>query len=207
MLARPEGGEVSRFLGRPVPIGPFDNAAIHTQLLSGLPGPSVAVPIEVKNLRDWIYPSSQELYQLLDKSARLQQTCSDVPIVPVLICRRANVTAFRMAKDLGFYIIATSRQYITAVDEDDLLEVRQELGFTDLALHEGADELIVRRFTRVFPIQPEQRASRWALTSAHPQIRQIFAESRTSVGRVRSRNLEILRDLADEAGLYETEGW
>jgi len=25
----------------------------------------VAVPIEVKNLRDWIYPSSQELYQLL----------------------------------------------------------------------------------------------------------------------------------------------
>lgn len=28
------------------------------------------MPIEAKNVRQWIYPRTQELYQLLDKSAR-----------------------------------------------------------------------------------------------------------------------------------------
>ncbi len=32
----------------------------------------MTVPIEVKNIRHWIYPGAWELHQLLDKAARLQ---------------------------------------------------------------------------------------------------------------------------------------
>lgn len=84
-LARPEGGEVEKFLGHPVPVSKLDNAAILTLLVDGVPGSSVAVPIEVKNIRDWIYPSSQELYQLLEKASLLQQLRPDVLMVPVFI--------------------------------------------------------------------------------------------------------------------------
>lgn len=34
----------------------------------GSPGGSVVIPVEVKNVRDWLYPSSPEPYQLLEKA-------------------------------------------------------------------------------------------------------------------------------------------
>lgn len=207
-LARPGGGEVPQFLARPVPVSALDNAAILTVLEDGLPGTSVALPIEVKNIRDWIYPSSQEPYQLLEKAALLQQQRPDALILPVLICRRAHMTAFRMAKDLGFYIIDTRRQYIGAVEEHKLEEVRSELGFLDLRMQQGADERIARRFTQTLPPSAGQRAQRWAITAGDPHIRDLFTASRASGHIVqRSHNVEVLKDLAQRCGLYENKGW
>jgi hypothetical protein len=122
-LMNPSGGQVSTFLGSTIN-GPLDHAVIFTPITdAGLPGQPIAVPVEVKNLRDWIYPSSQEPYQLLDKAAKLRRLHPDVPIVPVLVCRRAHYTAFKMARDMGFFIIEARRQYIGLVDEEKLDEV------------------------------------------------------------------------------------
>jgi len=141
-LENPRAGTAATFLGMTVPIGPLDNAALLPTVESGLPGPTVAVPIEVKNLRDWLYPNNAEVYQLLTKAAKLQQARPGVPIMPLLIARRIHITTFRMFKDLGAYGIQTKRQYIGAVDGGDerIQEVRTGLGFFDLIhLTEGGD--------------------------------------------------------------------
>src|SRR5206468_4108109 len=54
------GREVDKLLGIPVH-GPLDAAAHYlVRYPGGIPGPVITVPVEAKNLRDWIYPSSRE---------------------------------------------------------------------------------------------------------------------------------------------------
>ena len=92
-LLRPDGGEVGQIAGRPVPGGSLDNAAFHTGVgVDGLPGTTKLMPIEAKNVRQWIYPRTQELYQLLDKSARLRVANPDLPVMPIFVCRRVLVS-------------------------------------------------------------------------------------------------------------------
>jgi hypothetical protein len=101
-MMRPAGGSVSEFLGCEIR-GPLDSAVIFTPMShDGLPGQPIAVPIEVKNIRDWIYPSSQELYQLLEKAAQLKQLRPEIPIVPLLVCRRA---LYRIQDGQGSWIL------------------------------------------------------------------------------------------------------
>jgi len=64
-LEKPAGGDVDRLFGHAVPIGPLDNAAhlyVPTENYRDVP---ILIPVEVKNLRSWIYPQTVELYQLL----------------------------------------------------------------------------------------------------------------------------------------------
>src|SRR5215217_3929630 len=98
-LFEPRQGQVSSVFGQPVP-GRIDNGGT-LQLVDGhgRPTGSAAVLIEVKNVHHWIYPSSDELYQILDKASRLQVALPDVDFVPVLVCRRGHPTLFKMAKD------------------------------------------------------------------------------------------------------------
>ena len=115
-----------------------------------MPAPAVLVAIEAKNLRQWIYPQTQELYQLLDKSAQLRLAHPEFGVMPVLVCRRAHYLASKMAQQVGFHIIQTRRQYVrpavAATDEDARLfqEVNTELEY-DLELHEGVVEQMVNQ--------------------------------------------------------------
>lgn len=67
-IFNPDGREVNRLFNAPIAGGPLDAAA---QLI--IEGDEteeiVTVPMEVKNLRSWIYPRAEELFQLLDKAA------------------------------------------------------------------------------------------------------------------------------------------
>lgn len=205
-LMRPEGGNVSQFLGQQMH-GRLDNAAILTPIHNDLPGPPIAIPIEVKNQRDWIHPTSQEPYQLLDKAATLQAAQPAVPILPVLVARRAHPIAFKMAKQMGFFIVETRRQYISPVDHDALNQVRAELGFRDLMVQQGVDEKLVRLFGQVLPNDAAERADRWALTASDGAIRLAFHELRHDSNlRHRAHMVEVLRQLADRAGVNEG-GW
>jgi hypothetical protein len=161
-LASPGGPGVSEFLGITVPVGALDSAAIRTTFVDGLPTGYTAIPIEVKNLRDWIYPTSQELFQLLDKSAQLQVARPGVDMVPILVSRRVHITTMRMAKDLGFFVIPTRRQYITpSVDERLITEVRSGLGFLDLVATDEADRLITAYFVKHLPKVLDRTVERW----------------------------------------------
>jgi hypothetical protein len=167
-LVQPDRGEVHRLLNDDVPGGPLDNAAWLNPLDRNTftpTGQSFLVPIEVKNIRPWIYPTSRELHQLLHKAAAIQQTHPEINIVPVLVCRRAHYVAFKMATQLGFYILETKRQYIrpNLPDPAHLEEVRQELGYLDLEPHDGPINAMVRHFTHLLPARAAEAARRWKI--------------------------------------------
>ncbi len=205
-LVNPSGGQVSNLLGYALD-GPLDHAIILTPINDeGLPEAPVVVPIEVKNIRDWIYPSSQELYQLLDKAARLQQYQPTLPIVPVLVCRRAHYTTYKMAKDLGFFIVQAHRQYIASVDTERLAEVQAELGFLDLVEHRGSDPQLVHMFANVFTKHASEFSVRWQRTAMDRELCSVFPHMRNdSSATRRGDTLEVLRDYAERAGC--TGGW
>jgi len=171
-LIRPEGGPVDTIFGTPVPGGALDDAA-HLQLVDhqGLPTGSVFIPIEVKNVREWLYPSASELYQLLDKAVRLQALHPTLPIAPVLVCRRAPYFTMNMAKQLGFFVAQTRNQFIRRVTEvldDDgrlLREVQRELGFHDLIATESVHLSLARLYSDTLPTVARRTAETFALSA------------------------------------------
>lgn len=130
--AAPGAGPVSQILNVRLN-GAADSGGFMSPLVGGIPQAPVTVLIEVKSIREWIYPAASELFQVLHKCLLLKHAHPAVPVVPILVCRRAQETAFYMAKQLGFIIIEIGAQFLgDTVPEEQLLQVRNELGFTDL---------------------------------------------------------------------------
>jgi hypothetical protein len=163
-LENPATGQASRVLETEVPGGPLDNAA-HIYL--GNPARRYSIIVEVKSRRDWMYQDSSELYQVLYKAAALKRLLPDESIIPVLVCRRAHLTAFRMLKDLGGYIIESREQWLppnnSRVEQSALLEVRNELNFLDLRTAPGdwINQLLRRQFATYLPNALPDQAERW----------------------------------------------
>lgn len=94
----------------------------------------IPIGVEVKNVRQILYQTSREVWDLLLKLA----TFPDV--VPVLICSWAQVTLFRMFADLGATAHYTQTQYFSAeIDEARFREVTLSLGFRDARRMPDAD--------------------------------------------------------------------
>jgi hypothetical protein len=90
----PGAGAVARLLGLSLP-GPLDSAGVTVPISAdGTPGDAVTLLFEVKNIRQWIYPSAPEPYQLLAKGVLVQQARPDAAVVPILVCvcRKAHIT-------------------------------------------------------------------------------------------------------------------
>lgn len=81
--------EVPELLGVPLR-GPLDSAAyLITKGGDDMPYLIVA-PIEMKNRRLVLYPTHDEVHQLLHKTATVQNRKPEASILPILICRRAH---------------------------------------------------------------------------------------------------------------------
>lgn len=133
-------------------------------------GRVAVVVVEVKNVRSWIYPHSQEVYQLLSKAAGLQRHSPHLDIVPVLVCRRANRRMFAMAHHLGFFVVEAEQQP-TGLSEDEegyLTEVRQELGYQDLRRGKEPIPKVTRGFAAVHENWP-RFADRWRTLTGEPE--------------------------------------
>jgi len=77
--------------------------------------------IEVKNIRSWVYPWDEELWQLLSYASNLAE---HIPVVPIVVCAHAALPTFQMAKDVGFFLIVLRRQvFHTDTPEDEFKEV------------------------------------------------------------------------------------
>ncbi len=168
----------------------------------------MVIPVEVKNVRDWLYPSSPEPYQLLEKAMFIARHRPDIAVMPVLVCRRAHYTLFRMAKDLGYFVIETNRQFILPqVAEQEVIEVRRELGFADLVRDDGRDDRIFKRLTETLPEYALTNAERWAATVASSLADEFNLMRAAHDGTVRHTVLDVIRQLAErdlaDAGL----GW
>ncbi|WP_344414865.1 hypothetical protein [Pseudonocardia ailaonensis] len=199
-------GEVSNLLGVELP-GAADSGGFLVPLVSGIPGPTVTVLIEVKNIRSWIYPSAAELYQLLHKATVLQQARPDSPIVPVLVCRRAHHTTFKMARQLGFFVIPMSRQFAGEVDEEDVAEIRTELHFQDLVRGADASQRVADRLRKTLPENATSFAATWRTTALDVDLTTTLGALRRNELKPweRQRLVGDLRDTAMELGL--DGGW
>jgi hypothetical protein len=157
-------GAVSKLVGVDVP-GALDSGAYMPSLdEKGMPGPTITLPIEVKNRRSWIYPNTDQLYQLLYKAAVVQSEVPDVPIVPVLVCRKHHITTQWMAAQLGFFVVGAGAQFIDWPEDEDrrlLGEVQTELGYDDLVEQEGPCENVVGYLARGLPKIALRSAALW----------------------------------------------
>lgn len=149
LLVQPTRGEVATLYGDPVPGGPLDNAAWLSpmdQRTQAPTGSTFLVPIEVKNVRHWLYPNHWEIYQPLHKAAGLANAHPEYPVLPILVCRRAHYRTLQLAKDLGFLVFQTNDQYVQPSERiaaNHFEEVRTELGLQDLRITNSASPALV----------------------------------------------------------------
>ena len=210
-LLRPDGsGEVRTIANQRVPGGPLDNAAFYTGFgADGLPAQPALITVEAKNLRQWIYPNSDEPYQLLDKSARLRAAHPGLPIMPVFVCRKSHHSLGKMAGQLGFHLIYTANQYVrpavagTEDDERKFNEVNTELAYR-LALNEGAVPQMVKQFTTAIPGRIEEATARWAQFCSHPEVPDLLRALRDPKLTYHVRHM-LLNKLGDAAADVFTE--
>ncbi|HEX3519191.1 MAG TPA: hypothetical protein VHT29_09180 [Solirubrobacteraceae bacterium] len=198
----PGGGEVAGLLGAPVQGGPLDAAAWADQLDEyGRSTGSVLCPIEVKNIRHWLYPIHHELFQLLHKSALLQQANPDEPIHPVLITRKRAWITEQMSRDLGFRVIDLNKQFVLPtedVDAEHVEEVRRELGYKDLTRSDGADQTLTGILAGSVRTTAQANSKLWLehgskLTEHYETLR-----STSLSQRERDAAMNELREAADE---------
>lgn len=162
-------GQVKTILGDEVPGGSIDNAAVLSPIdryAFAPTGRQYIVLVEVKNVRSWIYPSTAELHQLLDKAARLQVAHGDRRFLPVLVCRRAHYTTNQMAEHLGFYVISTKRQYVPpSLIGRELDEVRAELAYDLEPYDEAPPPALVNHFSTTLVSVADRTSDRWAMSA------------------------------------------
>lgn len=202
---RPDAGEVGELFGVRLP-GPVDSAAMVVPFSEGIPGVPVTLAFEVKNIRSWVYPRSAELYQLLNKASLLQLMHSAQPILPILACRKAHYTTYRMAKQVGFVVIEMQRQFAGDVGEQELVEVRNELHFRDLVEGSGPSLTTIDRLRKTIPNICSDFALTWQNTCHTPGFAALFEALRPSIKNDRRDALvNQLRDVARDAGV--DGGW
>lgn len=161
----PGFGEVNTVLGVQLS-GPVDSAGFLVPQIAGIPQAAVTAIFEVKNIRGWIYPQSPELFQVLSKAVELQTAHPNLPIVPILVCRRAHETTFWMAKQLGFIVIAMERQYAgTAMTDEEVIDVRNGLDFNDLHRGTGPSLRVQERLQGPISQNCAEIAETWRGTS------------------------------------------
>ncbi|OYN89552.1 hypothetical protein CGZ91_11775 [Parenemella sanctibonifatiensis] len=210
-------GEVSR-VGPAVMNGPLDAGAWLQSIdaVSGLPKPPIGIPIEVKNRRLVIYPTHKEVHQLLYKGAVLQTTHPNQAFVPALICRRVHRRSFWMARDLGFLIHPTEREYVyldKTITPRLLDEVRNELALDDLTPVDPAKPpQIIQFFQETLKNRATTQAARWRLVAplVLPIANQLRKES-TAPPAYRAEAIRSLRaqtiPLLEGAGFECGGGW
>jgi hypothetical protein len=90
--------------------------------------------IEVKNVREWFYPDRDEIRELLLK-------CCALDVVPVLIARRVQFSAFSVLNPCGVILHQTFNQLYPNSTADLTVRLRDKhlLGFHDIRLIDGPD--------------------------------------------------------------------
>lgn len=190
-------GEVSRILGVQLPGAADSGGHFLSRDAHGNPDDIVTALVEVKNVRDWIYPRSERVYQVLYKAAIVQRANPDRYIVPILIVRAAAKVTFFLAKMLGFFVIDMRTQYVGRITEPSLIEeVRNELHFLDLRMVEGADRRVLERF-RTLPRHVKNYAMVWDSTVENDETVELFEVLRKDEisAADRDRLVNQLRDL------------
>lgn len=196
--------------------GPIDSAAHMIAYRDDMPR-VIVVPIELKNRRLVLYPTHEEVHQLLQKAAHVQITQPTADILPILVCRRAHPYLFWMARDLGFLVHTMGRQYVTipkSLDRRKFDEVTRELGLDDLYLpttDDGRPRVIGQFFSKTIrnygpPQLPRWKISADAAMSHFEQLRFKLTDPADRPAAVQELH-RITREKLTTAGLEFGGGW
>ncbi len=124
--------------------------------------------------------------------------------MPVLVCRRAHYLTTLMARQLGFYVLQTHRQYVRPhlIETDDsrrhLEEVNAELAY-DLVPHGESVPQMVEHFRRQLQAAATRTAERWAVTApAAGQAFEILRNDALNYGE-RAQAMQELAEITGEA--------
>jgi len=95
--------------------------------------------IEVKNKREWMYPSNSDVRELLGK-------CLALEAVPVLIARRIPFVTFRVLSPCGLVIHQTYNQRFPASERALASKLREKtlLGYHDIRLGNDPDARLTK---------------------------------------------------------------
>ena len=114
---------------------------------------AVYAGIEVKNIRQWIYPNRPEIRDVLYK-------CCVLDVVPVLIARRIHYSTFSVLNPCGVLIHQTYNQLYPTSDAALAAAVRQKdtLGYHDVRTGNTPDARLVRFIQQHLPaLLPDAR--------------------------------------------------
>ena len=102
----------------------------HTGLIGGL---------EVKNVREWLYPNRDEVRGLLAK-------CTSLDVVPVLISRRFPYVTFRLLNSCGVIVHQTYNQLFPMSEPRLATQARDKrlLGYHDVRLGNSPDARLLK---------------------------------------------------------------
>jgi hypothetical protein len=103
--------------------------------------------VEDKNLREWLTPSSEEVWALIGKALRFTDA------IPVLICRRMHYVGFNIFKHIGLSCWQVYRQYFDPSVEPKLLDIRHKdgLGFSDVTTLLKPPPALIGFFSKTLP--------------------------------------------------------
>jgi hypothetical protein len=102
--------------------------------------------VRIKNLREWIYPESEEIWSAISK-------CCELDAVPVLITRKLPYVSFLFFGRAGMVGYQTHFQYFDPATEPELSRVKavDGLGYKDIHCTLEPNEHIIRFFGKTLP--------------------------------------------------------
>ena len=119
----------------------------------------IRVVVQVKNTREWYYPNSETVWQLLASAVQLDA-------IPVLIARRVAEPSFLFADDAGAFLVPSFNTYIhqdaqASPDWTAFDEACTNLGYKDVKLinPERPEERHVTLWTKLAARLPEMKAT------------------------------------------------
>lgn len=125
--------------------GKLDFIVVHSPGLMG--------GVEVKNIREWLYPDREELTDVLDK-------CCALDTVPVFIGRRIPYVTFSVFNPCGVLIHQTYNQRYPAADSALAEKAKHKdlLGYHDIRLGNEPDKRLLKFIQKDLPgLLPEAR--------------------------------------------------
>jgi hypothetical protein len=95
--------------------------------------------IEVKNIREWIYPDREEIREMLSK-------CCALDVIPVLIARRIHYSTFSVLNPCGVIVHQTFNQLYPESAMGLAAKVRNKrlLGYHDVRVGNQPDARLIR---------------------------------------------------------------
>jgi hypothetical protein len=104
------------------------------------------VGVETKNVREWLYPRSAEIRDLLLK-------CCAIDAIPVLVARRIPYVTARLLSAAGVIVHEVFNQLFPLSDADlaDLARDKNLLGYHDIRIGNDPDARLIKFFGSTLP--------------------------------------------------------